>query len=169
MKTILFPLIINGIVVSIWLAIFLKDKRKGMQAMQTGVMNILEMTPFLLIIVGFIGLFSVSVSPTILETYLGGNSGIGGFIFVSLISSLMQIPGIMAVPIASTLRESGVPISITTVFLSASTMSSVFTLPLEIKYLGKKFAYFRIFCTYLLCIIVSLLLGYLIHLTGGGV
>jgi len=169
MNTILFPLIINFIVFAVWFVIFLKDKKKGIQAIKIGIKNILEMTPFLLIIVGLIGIFSIYVSPAMLETYLGGNSGIGGFLFVSLLSSVMQIPGIMAVPIASTLYHSDVPVSITAVFLSASTMSSVFTLPLEIKYLGKKFAYIRIGLTYVLCIVVSLLTGYFVHLIGGGV
>ena len=169
MSTILFPIIINLIVMLIWFGIFLKDKGKGILAIRIGIKNVLEMIPFLLIIVGLIGMFSIYISPAVLETYLGGNSGIGGFIFVSLISSIMQIPGIMAVPIASTLYTSGVPVSITAVFLTASTMSSVFTLPLEIKYLGKKFAYTRIGLTYLLCIIVSLLTGYMVSLIGGGV
>lgn len=117
------------------------------------------MLPLILIIVGCIGIFTTFMTPASITKYLGNQAGIEGFLFVSLFSSLLQIPGIIAFPIAAMLYQNGAAVSIVALFAGASTMASVFTLPLEIKYLGKRFALTRVSLTYIVCVIVGLLTG----------
>ncbi len=74
----------------------------------------------------------------------------------------MQIPGIIAFPVAATLKAGGATVATVAVFASASTMSSVMTLPLEMKYLGKKLPFIRIGLTYVICVIVGALTGYIL-------
>jgi len=167
MNDLTFPLIINAVIICIWLALFFKDKKKAIVAVSTGAKTIFSMLPFLCIIVSVIGIGSSFVDTKLMTSYLGEQSGIAGFFIVSVLSSFLQIPGIIAVPITSALYTSGVSVSIVAVFLAASTMSSIFTLPLEIKYLGKKFAYTRIGLTYILCVVVSMLMGIIVKTIGG--
>lgn len=164
MNNLLFALIVNSVVFLLWLVMFVKNKEKGLQALKVGSQTILGMLPLILIIIGGIGLFTTSLSPENITKYLGERAGISGFIFVSLFSSLMQIPGIIAFPIAATLLKSGAAISVVAVFAGASTMASVFTFPIEIRYLGKKFAVIRILLTYVVCVIVGILTGIIFHL-----
>lgn len=164
MNNLLFAIIVNGVVLTIWLVIFLKDKEKGLKAIKVGLQTILSILPILLIMVGLIGLFSSFINPSDIAKYLGEQAGISGFLFVALFSSFLQIPGIVAFPIAATLFKSGAAVSIVSLFACAATMASVFTLPLEMKFLGKKLPIIRIGLTVIVSIIVGLLTGILFHL-----
>ena len=164
MKNLLFPIGVNGVVFILWLLLFVKDRKKGMLAIRTGWETIWSMLPFILIIIGLIGIGSSFINPESIARYLGDQAGIKGFLFVSLFSSLLQIPGIIAFPIAAKLYESGAAVSAVAVFACASTMASIFTFPLEMKYLGRKFPVIRIGLTYILCVVVGLGTGVIVHL-----
>ena len=164
MNNLVFAAIINGIIIAIWLFLLFRDKKKGLQALKIGWQTIFAMLPIILIIIGLIGVFSSFTNPDNIAKYFGDRAGIKGFLFVSLVSSFLQIPGIIAFPIASTLYQSGAAVSTVAVFACASTMASVFTLPLEMKYLGKKLPFIRIGLTFFICIAVGFLTGAIFHL-----
>jgi len=164
MKDFLFAAIVNGVVFIAWFILLIKNKSQGWQAIKIGFRTIFDMLPIILIIISLLGIVSSFVNPNQISNYLGDRSGIKGFLFISVISSFLQIPGIIAFPIAATLLKSGAAISTVAVFACASTMSSVLTLPLEIKYLGKKLPIIRIGLTYIICVIVGLLTGLILHL-----
>jgi len=159
MNNILFAAVVNGIILAAWLVMTFKDKKKGLKALETGLQIIFSMLPLILIIIGLLGLFSSFVSPESIAAYLGDHAGIKGFLFISVLSSFLQIPGIIAFPIAATLRQGGAALGTVAVFCCASTMASIFTLPIEMKYLGKKLPFLRIGLTYVISIIVGLLTG----------
>lgn len=164
MSNYLFALIINGIVIAIWIFLLVKNKNKGLKMLRVGWQTIFDMLPLILIIISALGIFSSFVSPDEISKYLGDQSGAKGFLFISVISSFMQIPGIIAFPIAAMLLKSGATIAVVAVFACASTMSSVITLPIEMKYLGKKLPFLRIGLTYIVCVIVGSLTGLILHL-----
>jgi uncharacterized membrane protein YraQ (UPF0718 family) len=159
MNNLLFAVIVNGIVFIAWLILLSKDKEKGLKAIKIGGQTIFSMLPLILIIVGSIGVLSSFISPDQISNYLGDRAGIKGFFFISVVSSFLQIPGIVAFPIAATLRQSGAAIGTVAVFACASTMASVFTLPIEMKYLGKKLPFIRTGFTYVISVAVGLLTG----------
>jgi uncharacterized membrane protein YraQ (UPF0718 family) len=164
MNNILFALLINGIIFVFWLVLFIKDKEKGIQALHVGWETISSMIPMIIILIGAIGIFSSFMDAKNVSIYFGEKSGIQGFLFVSIISSFLQIPGILAFPIAQTLYHNGVAVATVALFACASTMASLFTLPIEMKYLGKKFPFVRIGLTYAISIAVGLLTGIIYHL-----
>lgn len=164
MNNYLFAGLINGIVFTIWFYLFLKDKEKAIKALKIGWQTIFGILPLILIMVGLIGVFSSFISPSDIANYLGEKAGLTGFLFVALFSSLLQIPGIVAFPIAATLYKGGAAVSTVAVFACASTMASVFTLPLEMKFLGRKLPLVRIALTLIVSIIVGLLTGIIFHL-----
>jgi len=160
MQDYLFAVIINGAIILSWLVLFLKNKKKGIEAIHVGIQTIVEMLPMILIIIGIMGIATSFVSPEKVSESLGDRSGLRGFLVISIISSFLQIPGVIAFPIASTLWESGAAVSVVAVFASASTMASILTLPIEMKYLGKKLPIIRIVLTYFVCVAVGLLTGF---------
>lgn len=164
MNNLFFAIIINGILLLIWLWILLKNPQRGKQALKIGLQTIFSMLPLILIIIGSIGIFTTTLTPANITKYLGDQAGIGGFLFVSLFGSFLQIPGVIAFPIAAMLLQNGAAVSVVALFAGTSTMSSIFTLPLEIKYLGKKFALTRVILTYFVCVIVGILTGIIFHL-----
>jgi len=164
MNNLIFAVLVNGIVIIGWLYLLSKDKDKGIKAVKIGLQTIFSMLPMILIIISALGVISSFITPDQISKTLGSQAGLKGFLFISVVSSFMQIPGIIAFPIAATLRESGAAIATVAVFACASTMSSVITFPIEIKYLGKKLPIIRICLTYIICIIVGLLIGFIFKL-----
>jgi len=156
MNDIIFALIINGIVFAVWLFLFFKDKERALKAVKVGCQIIFSMMPFLLIVMGLIGIFSSFADPDIIAQYLGDKSGMKGFFSVAIMSSFLQIPGIVIFPMAAALYNSGAAAGIVAVFISASTMASIFTMPLEMKYLGRKLPPVRI----ALIFVISLAIGF---------
>jgi len=164
MQDYLFAIIINGIVIAAWLFLFFKNRRQGIEAVKIGGRTVAGMLPLILIIICFIGLFTAFVNPADIAAYFGDRSGWQGFLIVAVISSFLQIPGIIAFPIAATLYQSGVSAGVVAVFACASTMSSVFTLPLEMKFLGRKLPFLRIGLTFVVCLVVGALTGLIYNL-----
>ncbi len=164
MKDYLFALIINGIVVGIWIFLLVKNRSKGWKMLRVGWQTIFDMLPLILIIISALGVFSSFVGKDEISKYLGAQSGSKGFFFISIVSSFMQIPGIIAFPIAAMLLQSGATIAVVAVFACASTMSSIITLPIEMKYLGRKLPFLRIGLTYIVCVIVGSLTGLILNL-----
>lgn len=164
MSNLFFVLGINGVAFACWLFLLIKDKKKGMLALKIGWETISEMIPLIIILTASIGLFSNFISPQDISKNFGETSGLGGFFFVAFASSFLQVPGILAYPIAATLWHNGVAVGTVAVFACSSTMASIFTLPLEIKCLGKRFAFVRVGLTYIIAISVGLLMGIIYHL-----
>ena len=164
MKDFTFAIIINTVIFIAWLYLVIRDKKKGLQAVKIGLQTIFEMLPLIMVIIGSLGILSSFITPEQISNYLGDRSGLKGFLFISIISSFLQIPGIIAFPIAQVLRQSGAAIGTVAVFASASTMSSIITLPIEMKYLGKKLPFIRIGLTYVICVLVGFATGLIFRL-----
>lgn len=155
MQNYLFAIIINGVIIALWLLLLFKDKKKGMEALKIGCRTVFSMLPLILIIIGAIGLFGVFVNPSDIAGSFGAQSGWRGLIIVTLVSSFLQIPSIIIFPIAATLYHSGASAGVVATFACASTMASIFTLPLEMKFLGRRLPPIRI----ALIIIISTIIG----------
>jgi uncharacterized membrane protein YraQ (UPF0718 family) len=164
MQNLSFAIVINTVVFLVWFFLFQKDRNKGLEALKSGLQAIFSMLPFILIIICVLGVLSSFISPKLISQYLGDHAGKGGFLLISVFSSFLQIPGIIAFPIAASLRQNGAAISVVAVFACASTMASVVTFPIEIKYLGKKLPFIRIFITYIISVSVGFLTGLIFHL-----
>lgn len=164
MKNIIFAIIVNGIAFTAWLFLFFKNKEKGVKAVKIGLQTIFSMTPFLLIVVGLIGIFSSFADPATIAQYLGDKSGMKGFFSVAIVSSFLQIPGIVIFPMAATLYNNGAAVGTVAVFICASTMASIFTMPLEMKYLGKRLPPIRIGLIFIVSVAIGLSMGAVFHL-----
>ncbi|MFA6594476.1 MAG: permease [Candidatus Buchananbacteria bacterium] len=164
MQDYLFAIVINGIIFAAWLFLLFKDRRRGMEAVKIGCRTIIAMLPLILIIIGAIGLFSAFIDPNNIANSFGEQSGWRGFFIVALVSSFLQIPGIIAFPIAATLYHNGAAAGVVAVFACASTMASIFTLPLEMKFLGKRLPFLRLGLTFVLSLVVGVLTGAVFNL-----
>jgi uncharacterized membrane protein YraQ (UPF0718 family) len=91
--------------------------------------------------------------------YLGANSGWLGFTIAAIIGSITLIPGFISYPLAATLLKQGATYAVVAVFMTTLMMVGIVTLPLEIKYLGKKAAIFRNVLNFVAAIIIGILMG----------
>jgi uncharacterized membrane protein YraQ (UPF0718 family) len=99
--------------------------------------------PLLLTILLIIGIILSILSPQVISKILGQQSGFMGLIFAAIIGSCIVIPGFVTFPLAADLLKSGAGMTQIIVFISTSVMVGVLTIPIEIKYFGKKTTYIR--------------------------
>lgn len=140
---------------------FILDKEKTVLGVKKGwkmFLNILH--PFLNILI-VISIVLFFVPAPIIVDYLGANSGWYGFGIAAFIGSITLVPGIIAYPLAAALLKQGATYSVVTVFMTTLMMVGIVTLPLEIKYFGKKAAILRNVFNLIAAIIIGVLMGQL--------
>lgn len=99
--------------------------------------------PLFLSIILIIGIGLAFLSPPVISKMVGEQSGWLGIMAAAFVGSVTLIPGWITFPLAASLLKSGAGFIPITVFISTSMMVGVVTLPVEIKYFGRKVANFR--------------------------
>ena len=138
------------------------DRRKTWLGLQKGakmLFNILH--PFLNILI-LIAVALFFIPDSLIVNYLGSDSGWMGFAIAAIIGSITLIPGFISYPLAATLLKQGATYAVVAVFMTTLMMVGVVTLPLEIKYFGKKAAILRNAFNFIAAIIIGILIGWLI-------
>ena len=140
---------------------FILDKEKTVLGVKKGwkmFLNILH--PFLNILI-VISIVLFFVPAPIIVDYLGANSGWYRFVIAAFIGSITLVPGLIAYPLAAALLKQGATYSVIAVFMTTLMMVGIVTLPLEIKYFGKKAAILRNVFNLIAAIIIGVLMGQL--------
>jgi uncharacterized membrane protein YraQ (UPF0718 family) len=138
---------------------FLLDRRKTLAGFKKGwnmFKNIL--LPFLIILI-LVSVVLYFIPPAIISRYLGANSGVIGFTIAALVGSIALIPGFISYPIAAGLLQQGASYAIVATFMTTLMMVGVTTLPVEIRYFGKRVAIIRNILNFVAAIIIGLLVG----------
>jgi uncharacterized membrane protein YraQ (UPF0718 family) len=149
------------IIVSVVLTMlsFMLDREKTIRGLKKGLqMFRVIAVPFLniLILVSLV----VSVVPTsLIETYLGAGSGIGGVGVAAVLGSITLIPGFISYPIAALLIADGASYTTVATFMTTLMMVGVVTLPLEIRYFGKRAAIVRNLLNFAAAVVIGVLVG----------
>lgn len=103
----------------------------------------LNVLPQFLVIVLIVSPFLAILEQETIQSIIGAKTGTLGVFVSSLLGSAVIVPAIIAFPIASELLQNGAGLMQVTVFISTLTMVGFVTLPLEVRYLGKKTAVMR--------------------------
>lgn len=119
----------------------------------------INVLPQFLAIVLIVSLCLALLEPTTIQSIIGAKTGILGVVISSLLGSAVIIPAIIAFPIASELLQNGAGLMQITVFISTLTMVGFFTIPLEVKYLGRKTAVMRNALAFLFSFIAALVIS----------
>lgn len=138
---------------------FLLDGRKTVIGLKKGLKMLGGIVvPFLNILI-IVSVLLFIIPPGLIVQYLGAESGPFGFIIAAIVGSITLIPGFISYPIASGLLKQGAAYSTVAVFMTTLMMVGVVTLPLEIRYFGKKAAVARNLLNLGAAIIIGLLIG----------
>jgi len=140
---------------------FILDKEKTVLGLKKGgkmLFNIFH--PFLNILI-LISIVLFFIPDSLIVQYLGANSGWYGFGIAASIGSITLIPGFISYPLAATLLKQGATYAVVAVFMTTMMMVGVVTLPLEIKYFGKKAAIVRNVLNLIAATIIGILMGWL--------
>lgn len=95
----------------------------------------------------------------VISKIIGEESGILGMMAASVIGSITLIPGFVAFPTAAMLLENGAGYAQIGVFVSTLMMVGVMTMPVEIKYFGKRLTIQRNLLAFGFSFVVAFIIG----------
>jgi uncharacterized membrane protein YraQ (UPF0718 family) len=156
------PMIILLIITIIVVLIsFVLDYRKTILGLKKGYSMFMNIVfPFMKVLI-LVSIVLSIVSKNMIVAWLGGSSGVYGFIIAALVGSVSLIPGFIAFPLGSILLRMGVSYQVIAVFITTLMMVGIVTLPLEAKYFGWKTALMRNAFSFIGAVIVGIGIGVL--------
>lgn len=113
----------------------------------------------IIVILALVSLILALLPNNLIIKILGGKNNILSNIYAAIIGTITIIPAFVAFPMSAELIEKGASVVAISSFITTLTMVGFATLPIEIRYFGKKFAYARNFISFILAIIISLFMG----------
>lgn len=150
----LYVLAIGLLIVS-----FVKDKKKTIMALKKAWKSFENILPQFLTIILIIGIMLAVLSPETISKLIGQQSGWIGMIVASIIGSVTLIPGFVAFPLAAALLKSGAGFMQIAVFISTLMMVGIVTIPVEMKYFGRKVTILRNSLAFVFSFIVAIVIG----------
>lgn len=141
---------------------FFKSKEKTIQALKKAWKSFENILPQFLSILLIIGFVLSILNANQISKLIGQESGWIGVFIASIIGSITLIPGFIAFPLASALLNNGAGYMQIGAFISTLMMVGIVTIPLEIKFFGKKAAILRNTLAFIFSLFVALMLGVLL-------
>jgi uncharacterized membrane protein YraQ (UPF0718 family) len=155
----LFTIIIYVLAGGLLLLSFLKDRKKTKMALKKAWKSFENILPQFLSILIIIGIMLAVLSPETISKLIGQQSGWIGMVIAAVIGSITLIPGFIAFPLASALLKNGAGFMQIAVFISTLMMVGIVTVPVEIKYFGKKATILRNALAFMFAFIVAIVIG----------
>jgi uncharacterized membrane protein YraQ (UPF0718 family) len=138
---------------------FVFDRKKTVEGFKRGI----EMfggllKPFLNILI-LVSLVLYLIPTGTISHYMGEGSGVTGFAIAALVGAITMIPAFVSYPIAANLIQQGASYAVVATLLTTLLMVGALTLPLEIRYFGRRAAIVRNILNFAAAIIIGLLAG----------
>lgn len=143
---------------------FFKDRKKTKMALKKAWKAFENILPEFLAVIVLVGLLLSVINEDLISSIIGEKSGWLGVILAAVTGSITLIPGFVAFPMTALLLEGGAGYMQIGAFISALMMVGIVTLPVEIKYFGKKLAIARNTLAFLFSFIVALVIGVVMNL-----
>lgn len=138
---------------------FYKDINKTKMALKKAWKAFENILPEFLVVIMLVGVLLAVINPDVISNIIGTDSGWIGVAFAAVVGSITLIPGFVAFPTAAMLLEGGAGYMQIGAFVSTLMMVGVVTLPIEIKYFGKKMAIYRNIIAFIFSFIVAYIIG----------
>lgn len=138
---------------------FVKDKKKTKMALKKAWKAFENILPEFLVVILLVGFLLAVLNAETISKIIGSESGIFGVILAAVIGSITLIPGFVAFPTAAMLLKNGAGYMQIAAFVSTLMMVGIITIPVEIKYFGKKISFIRNVLAFFFSLIVAFIIG----------
>lgn len=155
----MFTKILYVVAAVLLLLSWFKDRQKTKMALKKAWKAFENILPQFLIIILIVGMALAVLNPDVISRLIGQESGWFGLVIASLIGSITLIPGFVAFPLASALLKSGAGFMQIAIFISTLMMVGIVTIPVEIKYFGKKATLTRNMLAFAFSYVVAITIG----------
>ena len=143
---------------------FFKDKKKTKMSIKKAWKAFENIMPEFLVVILLVGLLLAIMNPEMISSIIGDKSGWFGVVLAAVIGSITLIPGFVAFPMTALLLDGGAGYMQIGAFISALMMVGIVTIPVEIKYFGKKLTIYRNVLAFIFSFVVALVIGMVMSL-----
>ncbi|MDI6601195.1 MAG: hypothetical protein QME46_05380 [Thermoanaerobacteraceae bacterium] len=151
--------ILYGITIILLFISYFNDKKKTKQALKKSWKSFENILPQFLGVIMLMGIVLAALNPETVSKLIGNSSGWIGIIVCAIIGAITLIPGFVAFPMAAMLLQNGAGYMQIGAFVSSLMMVGVVTMPLEIKYFGKKLTIWRNSLAFIFSFVVAFVIG----------
>ena len=151
--------IFYGLAIILLIFSFLKDKKKTKMALKKAWKAFENILPEFLVVIFLVGFLLAVLNAETISKIIGAESGWFGILLAAVIGSITLIPAFVAFPTAAILLENGAGYMQIAAFVSTLMMVGIISLPVEIKYFGKKVSIFRNLLAFFFSFVVVLIIG----------
>ena len=138
---------------------YIKNKEKTKKALKKAWKSFENIMPEFLAVILLVGILLAVINPEIISQIIGSNSGWFGVILAAVVGAVTLIPGFVAFPTAALLLQGGAGYMQIGAFVSTLMMVGIVTMPVEIKYFGKKLTILRNSFAFIFSFLVALIIG----------
>ncbi len=138
---------------------FQKDRKKSMKALRKAWKAFENILPQFLVVILVVSLLLSLLDHDMILKIIGAESGWFGIILASLVGSVTLIPGFVAFPTAALLLQGGAGYMQIAAFVSSLMMVGIVTLPVEMRYFGKRLAIMRNSLAFFFSFVVAYVIG----------
>lgn len=141
---------------------YFKDRSKTKKALKKGLKAFENILPQFLGVIVLIGILLAIFNPETISKIIGDQSGWLGVLISGMVGAVTLIPGFVAFPTAAMLLKSGAGYVQIAAFISTLMMVGVVTIPVEIRYFGRRLAVLRNLIAFIFSFIVAYVIGVLV-------
>ncbi len=138
---------------------FRKDREKTMKALKKAWKAFENILPQFLVVILVVSLLLSLLDHAMILRIIGSESGWFGVVLASLVGAVTLIPGFVAFPTASLLLQGGAGYMQIAAFVSSLMMVGIVTIPVEMRYFGKRLALMRNTMGFLFSFLVAFIIG----------
>jgi uncharacterized membrane protein YraQ (UPF0718 family) len=141
-----------------------KNRDKTRQALLKGLKALEGIMPQFLAVLVFVALILAVFDPAAISRLIGEKTGLWGVLAAALVGAITLIPGFVAFPAAGELLRNGAGTLQVATFVSSLMMVGIVTLPMEIKYFGKRAAVARNAFAFLFSFVAAVFVAWVVAL-----
>jgi len=155
--------IFYGITIILLLISFFKDKKKTKMALKKAWKAFENILPEFLVVILLVGVMLAVLNTETITRIIGSDSGFLGVGIAAIVGAITLIPGFVAFPMAALLLQGGAGYMQIGAFVSTLMMVGIVTMPVEIKYFGRKVTILRNILAFIFSFIVAYVIGLVVN------
>ncbi len=136
-----------------------KSRAKSLTALKKAWKAFENILPQFFVVMVLVAIVLAVFDANLISKLIGADSGALGVLLAAIVGSITLIPGFVAFPAASALLRNGAGVVQIAAFVSTLMMVGVVTLPMEMKYFGRRAAIMRNALAFVLSFGIAMVVG----------
>ncbi len=110
-------------------------------------------------VLALVGWVLAILPPGLIKQWLGNSNHFLSIILAATVGTITIIPAFIAFPLSKSLLHSGASTAAIAAFITTLTMVGFATMPIEMRFFGKKFTLHRLWISFLAALVIAILMG----------